>query len=187
MNKIILITGYDRCGKDYVASKLADYLNADIKHLADTLKDIVCDILNLKREELEEFKDNEHYISRHITKTNIMPDLCSVRNYIIKVATTLRKNIGEHIFIEAIKDKIKESNKDYIIIPDIRFLIEYEELSKSFNTFTIKIDSELDNCGKNDIKYEVDKIPYDYIFKNTEDIIEFVENLKSLIRNINEE
>jgi len=189
MSKVILITGYDRCGKDYVASKLANYLNADIEHLADPLKDIVCDITNLNREELEDLKNNYYsylnieygYNGRDRTQT------LNFRNFIIKVGATLRKNIGEHIFVEAIKNRIKESDKDYVIIPDIRFLIEYKELSKSFNTFTIRIESELDSCGKNDIKYEVDKIPYDYVFKNTEDIIEFAENLKSLIRVINEQ
>jgi len=183
MSKVILITGYDRCGKDYVASKLANYLNADIEHLADPLKNIVSDILDLNREELEDLKNNPYssldidfgYNGRSRTQT------LRFRKFIIKVGTILRKNVSEYIFIEAIKNIIKESNKDYVIIPDVRFLIEYEELSKSFNTFTIKIDSELDSCGKNDIKYEVDKIPYDHVFKNTEDIIEFGDNLKNLI------
>jgi len=184
--KVILVTGYDRCGKDYLADKLANYLDADIAHLADPLKDIVCDMLDLNREELEELKNNAYslldigygYNGRDRTQT------LNFRKFIIKVGTILRKNVGEYIFIEAIKNIIKESNKDYVIIPDVRFLIEYKELSKSFNTFTIKLDSELDSCGRNDVKYEVDKIPYDYIFKNTEDIIEFAENLKNLIEKI---
>ena len=186
MSKVILITGYDRCGKDYVAIKLVNYLNAEIEHLADPLKDIVCDIAKLDREELEDLKNNYYsylnieygYNGRERTQT------LNFRNFIIKVGATLRKNIGEHIFVEAIKNRIKKSNKDYVIVPDVRFLIEYEELSKSFNTFTIRLNSELDNCGKNGNKYEVDKIPYDYVFNNTEDIIEFAENLKNLIEKI---
>ena len=184
--KVILITGYDRCGKDYLADKLANYLDAAIIHLADPLKDIVCDMLGLNREELEDLKNNYYscldieygYNGKDRSQT------LNFRNFIIKIASILRKNISEHVFTEATKNRIKESNKDYIIIPDVRFLIEYEELSKSFNTFTIKLDSELDSCGKNGIKYEVDKIPYDYMFKNTEDIIRFAENLKDLIKNI---
>jgi len=184
--KVILITGYDRCGKDYLANKLTDYLNADIEHLADPLKDVVCGILDLKRNELEDLKNNPYsyltidyeYNGRSRTQS------INFRKFIIKTATILRKNISEHIFIETIKDRIKKSDKDYVIVPDIRFLVEYEELSKSFNTFTIKLDSELDTCGRNDIKYEVDKIPYDCLFLNTEDDVRFVKNLKDLIEKI---
>jgi len=185
-SKVILITGYDRCGKDYLANKLSQYLDADIVHLADSLKDIVCDLLDTEREELENLKNSPYaYIDIEYNYDGVRKSqTIGFRAFIIRVASAIRNNISKNVFIESVKNKIRESNKEYIIVPDARFLLEYEELSKDFDLYSIRLESKLDTCGKNGERYEVDLIPYDCVFTNTKDERMFTNYLEELVEKI---
>ena len=187
---IIMITGYDRCGKDYIAQKLKEDLNADVIHLADSLKNICCDILDINRETLEVCKNKNGLIEIETSipcySNEVFPSTHNVRNFIIKVATSIREHLGENVFIDALKENIFKSKKDVIIVPDVRFEIEYYSIKNmnNANTVLIKIDSDLEECGKNGIKYEVDNLNPDIVFKNTKNERSFNINYGWLLKEI---
>jgi len=186
MKKLILITGYDRCGKDYLANYLSVYYNAEILYLADVLKDIVSDILNIGKEDLEKCKNTEHSWIDIILNSDYKISITkNCREFIINVAGILRKYLGKDVFINILINKINSSKKDIIIIPDVRFLIEYEKLRKEYNAMVVKIDSELKECGKNGFRYEVDEIKEDIVFNNNLNKDIFNNNFSSLVDVIN--
>ena len=187
---VVMITGYDRCGKDYIAQKLKEDLNADVIHLADSLKNICWDILDIDRETLEACKNKNGLIEIETSipcfSNKVFPSAYNARNFIIKVATSIRKHLGKNVFIDALKENIFNSKKDIIIVPDVRFEIEYYSIKNMNNTNTvlIKIDSDLEECGKNGIKYEVDNLNPDILFKNTKNERSFNINYDWLLKEI---
>ena len=176
--KVILITGYDRCGKDYVAEKLKEVFNAKVIHLADGLKDICSDILGIDKNILDGLKNKRGLVeietSAPLATSKIYPITYEVRKFIIKVADSLRARIGKKVFIKMTLDKVYDSKEEVIIIPDVRFMIEELEIAREIvktkgKVVTLKVTGDLPDCGKNNEKYEVDDLAVDLVFKNTTD------------------
>jgi hypothetical protein len=162
MYRFIAIIGYDDCGKDTTAKllkkKLAEkMINSKITSFAYPLKGICSELLGVSIDELEEMKKNNDIVYLHKKQ-------CTTRDFIIQVASSLRKHFGDNLFAKHIATSNHE--EDFIIVPDMRFLVEYETLRTHGGILVVRLDSNLDNCGKNGKKYDVDYIEHDCVIRN---------------------
>jgi len=161
---IIGIVGLDRCGKDTFAKMLVKEFKKHkkevaIRSFADKLKDVTADIMKVDRHLLEKMKNDNILVSNGI-------EIMTTRDYIIRVADSIRKNLGEDVFIDALKKELnKIENIDIVILPDTRFVLE-AEMIKQMNGLVVRLHSDTSNCGKNGKRYEVDKIKPDVNVKN---------------------
>ena len=173
MRKIILINGKKRAGKDYVAKILKEKLgNCKIFHYADALKQIIADTFEISLEELENFKNENVEIIFNNRKTTF-------RRILQCFATEAIKPVfGNNIWKRIVLEKIKETNAEYIIIPDFRFPEEYIE-----GSYTVKVlggeqlDSHISEHALNNFKF-------DYIIDNTkkEDLTHWIDTLLKIIK-----
>lgn len=139
--KIIFINGKKRSGKDTTAEMLQQELlkeNKTVKVLAfaDKLKDMVCEIFDIGRVELEEYKNNpdlwniavggtweyDPYDYReptcYINKTDFRTFLDIFGN---KIAKSLG---GDSVWADKVLEIIENLDEEYFIISDFRFPIE---------------------------------------------------------------
>lgn len=173
MRKIILINGKKRAGKDYVAKILKEKLgNCEIFHYADALKQIISETFEISLEELENFKNENVEITFNDKRTTF-------RRILQCFATEAIKPVfGNNIWKRIVLEKIKETNAEYIIIPDFRFPEEYIESS-----YTVKVlggeqlDSHISEHALNNFKF-------DYIIDNTkkEDLTPWIDTLLKIIK-----
>lgn len=173
MRKIILINGKKRAGKDYIANILKEKLgNCEIMHYADALKQIISETFEISLEELENFKNENVEIIFNNRKTTF-------RRILQCFATEAIKPVfGNNIWKRIVLEKIKETNAEYIIIPDFRFPEEYIE-----DSLTVKVlggeqlDSHISEHALNNFKF-------DYIIDNTkkEDLTHWIDTLLKIIK-----
>lgn len=173
MRKIILINGKKRAGKDYVAKILKEKLgNCEIFHYADALKQIISETFEISLEELESFKNENVEITFNDKRTTF-------RRILQCFATEAIKPVfGNNIWKRIVLEKIKETNAEYLIIPDFRFPEEYIE-----GSYTVKVlggeqlDSHISEHALNNFKF-------DYIIDNTkkEDLTHWIDTLLKIIK-----
>ena len=173
MRKIILINGKKRAGKDYIANILKEKLgNCEIMHYADALKQIISETFEISLEELENYKNENVEITFNGKRTTF-------RRILQCFATEAIKPVfGNNIWKRIVLEKIKETNAEYIIIPDFRFPEEYIE-----GSYTVKVlggeqlDSHISEHALNNFKF-------DYIIDNTkkEDLTPWIDTLLKIIK-----
>lgn len=173
MRKIILINGKKRAGKDYIANILKEKLgNCEIMHYADSMKQIIADTFEISLEELDNYKNENVEITfngKRITFRRVLQCFAT---------EAIKPVFGNNIWKRIVLEKIKETNAEYIIIPDFRFPEEYIE-----DSLTVKVlggdtnDTHISESALNDFKF-------DYIIDNTnkEDLTYWINGLLELIK-----
>ena len=126
--KIILINGKKRSGKDYFARLLQDelYKNKKTSYVigfADPIKEIISKTLNVSLSDLDTFKNDKEKII--VRKNGFQEIITDFRQVLQTFGTEAMKPIfGDDIWVQLLIKKAKESNVDYVIVPDFRFLCE---------------------------------------------------------------
>lgn len=173
MRKIILINGKKRAGKDYIANILKEKLgNCEIMHYADALKQIISKTFEISLEELDNYKNENVEITFNGKRTTF-------RRILQCFATEAIKPVfGNNIWKRIVLEKIKETNAEYIIIPDFRFPEEYIE-----GSYTVKVlgGEQLDNHIS---EHALNNFKFDYIIDNTkkEDLTHWIDTLLKIIK-----
>jgi len=156
--KVIAIVSGSRCGKDKTAKIFKWYyekLNKKVTiiSLAYPLKKMVANELNINIETLDKYKNNK-------VKITIDNEELETREYIKKYARGMESKYGKDYFINILLDTVHVLKDDIIIIPDLRFPIEYDKLYNSdLDVKYIRLDSNLEDCINdneviNDIEYD---------------------------------
>lgn len=182
MIKMIAICGQKRSGKDTIANIICDnypnYKNVKISgHLKDTLKLL----FNFNDEQIEgdlkDIKDDYWDIEPRKLMQFIGTEIMQYE--IQKVLPNIDRKFWIKTFINKyIKECINDSNK--LIVTDLRFIHEYDELKKH-NFIIIKVENNnLTNNDDHISETEYLKIPSDYIIKNNGTI----KDLKINIHNV---
>ena len=149
---IIGICGHKGSGKAYLGNLLKEYTGFKVVHFADPIKDILCDLFKISKDELNELKNSE---DSKILGTNMRS--------ILQVFGTniMQRFCGKRIWVDLV---LKEDN---LIIADVRFQHEVDAILEK-GGFIIKLDSP---CLDSHISESgIDKIPdscFKYIFDNT--------------------
>ena len=185
---IITINGNTRCGKDTLAKLLKRYSSKYtdsvlILPFADYLKKVVGDILKISPAELDKRKEDLFDLYGCVSDVTF-------RDIIIDIAAALRGNFGKDVFMNEYKKEI--NNYDLIIIPDMRFQTEYDDLVKFMynNNITVtflKLDSNIDSCKVVSATDEAIQGEFDYIVENKQGEFHKLENqARRIIKNIYE-
>ncbi len=174
--RIIAICGHKRSGKDTIANYLVKYGYKNIK-IADQLKTITKQLFNFTNDQVE-LDIKEHIDERWgISPRQAMQFIgTEIMQYEIQ---KLLPNIGRRFWIKSFIEKDIENNNDRIVISDMRFLHEYEELKK-YNIFVIMV-TRPDYCNKSNHISETDylNIPADLVITNdgtVEDLLIKIDN-----------
>ena len=211
---IITITSYDRCGKDFVASRMESMLvkngyRCRILHFSDALKDFVGTVLGLpidKYEKMLEHKDKVHTGVEMFLDNGDEKEFyrrrVRLRDLLINVSKDLRRKYGEDFFVNFTIDEIDKDNKtEVFIIPDLRFGVEYRGLRKyvkdklkkvhllrykDLKMHNVFLESHLESCGKNGKRYELDYIAekIEHTIRNDSDIKRLDTNIELLLKRI---
>jgi hypothetical protein len=184
MAKFIALTGYDDCGKDFIASAIKEQLEekgykVKIKSFADPLKDVCCKLIGVSRYVLDRMKKDDKILYLGI-------ETLTTRDFIIRVADTEKEIHGNDIYI---KRMLKDTDEyDFIIVPDLRFRKEAEFIDDQ-DGLIFKVNSDIPACGKNGKRYEVDKIEVDGNIRNiykAKELVKYKE-VKIVVRYIEED
>ena len=149
---IIGICGHKGSGKDYLGAILKEFTGFKVVHFADPIKDILCEVFKISKDELNELKNSE---DSKILGTNM-------RSILQTFGTDVMQNMfGKRVWVDLV---LKEDN---LIISDVRFQHEVDAILEK-GGFVIKLDSP---CLDSHISESgIDKIPdscFKYIFDNT--------------------
>ena len=190
---IVLVTGEAGSGKDYFAERLSAKLRQRlnlvfISRLADPIYKIAEVILG--EEVVEKYSDRD-------LKEEIIPRInMSLRELLQKIGTEFIRNmIDEDYFVKEVIFKSRRYPSDIIIVPDCRFMNEYQEFKKEFkNVIVVNIVGDRfrleqnRRCHTSELGYK--EIPADYTINNTyepncmdNNIIEIVEYINLLQTN----
>jgi hypothetical protein len=170
--KIIAICGLKRSGKDTIADYLcSNYGYTKIK-IANPLKQGLKVMFGFTDEQLESDKKDEIDPRWEVQPRKIMQFIgTEVMQYQLQ---QIIPGIGRKVWIRSlVEEYINDSkhNDKLFVIPDLRFLHEYEELSKH-NTLFWRVDriTELDKlnhvCDLHISEKEYLQIPVSHVFKN---------------------
>lgn len=169
-NIIIALCGLKRCGKDTLTEYVCNTYNFKHMKISSKLKDIIKILFDFTPEQIEG-NTKETIDSRwDITPRNAM-QFVGTDVFQFKIQD-LMPSVGRKFWIRSfLKDVPQNQN---IIISDMRFLHEYEELLKytsdnNFRFMVIKIIRNINNLEEKDnhiSEIEYLDIPCNYIFEN---------------------
>jgi len=182
-NTVILVSGYKRSGKDFVSNILQNELKDSVKYsYAYPLKKILADSFGISVEELENYKNIKANIDVPISFVTYKR-LTDFRALLQVFGTEAMKqwfgaNVWSDLFI---KQDLKQK---YIIIPDWRFKLEYEEAKKYYkNVITLRVnDNNISNTDTHSSETELEGYKFDYIIDNTKKDESILEEIDKFIK-----
>jgi hypothetical protein len=190
--KIILINGQKRAGKDTTAEFLKqDLLNkgksVEIFAFADKLKDMVCEMFNLTKSQLDYYKNQEFNIFAEIVEERVNfineQKLTDFRTFLDIFGNKIAKTLGgNNVWADIVLKQVQESDSEYFILSDFRFPIEFEVfMNKGFKFSTIKVQRDL---PKSNLESEnaLKDFYFDIILDNNSDL----ESLRVKVSRISE-
>ena len=188
--KIIAICGYKRSGKDTIAKYLEKKYN--YKHLKITykLKECIKLLFNLNNNDLEEKKE-EINNKWNVSPRNMM-QFIGTEMFQYKIQELL-PDIGKNFWIKTflndnLVNKLRKNENFNIVISDLRFLHEYEELSKlNLPIIIIKVVNDNIMIDENNSLHisekEFLKIPLTHQINNNKDLNELYNQIEKIMKN----
>lgn len=180
---IIAICGKRRSGKDTVACMIKDLLpQYEIKKIAEPLKKGIQCFFGFTDDQIETNEKDEIDTFWDIKPRDVMQYIgTEIMQYKIN---ELIPNLNKNFWI---KSFIKNNNvvEKYIIISDLRFLHEYNELKK-YNCIFIKIENINAPEDNHVSEQEFEKIQVDYIIKNNYTIDQLKNNVFKFVNKFNQ-
>jgi dephospho-CoA kinase len=169
--RIIAICGARRCGKDTLAHILEEHYGYKHLKISQELKSIVSQLFSFNQEQLE--NDNKDFVDERygITPREIMQFFgTEMMQYKLgELLPSMGKKFWIKLFIERY---IKTNPYEKIVVSDMRFIHEYEELKK-YNALVVQIKRN-NNPYKNDkldnhiSEKEYKEIPVDLMLENND-------------------
>lgn len=193
--KVVLINGKKRSGKDWTADKIKDELNergysVKVMSFAQPMKTIVSKTFGISEDQLDEYKNDTELFGIEIkVYPNNQPQgtlhYVTFREILQWFGTEAMKPIfGDDVWASLLFKQAKESDVDFVLVPDFRFLIEYDE---SALTLKIRNDEIEAQCtDRHASETELDNFVFDYEIDNTgyrdttDDVSEFCDKLERI-------
>jgi len=198
--KIILVTGYRGCGKDYISDLIIkEFKNTEnfkiLRYtISDKLKKFISKMYSIPLNHIEKYKREPKAASFEIGYKKY-----NMRSLLVHTANTMRDFFGTEFWIKILYKDIekdleisKENDKMLIpLITDVRFLAEVDFLQKKFsreNMLIINIASNCETCesGNQDEKDLIDIETDINFFNNCKDSKDFSNSFEELIYKIKE-
>jgi hypothetical protein len=182
MKEIILINGLPRSGKDTMADYLVKYHDYKKISFADSLKDIIAVSLDISRETLDNFKNDD--VQLRFQETNGYNEkLMNFRTLLQRFGTEATKPIfGNDIWSRLLYEKIMKSEHNKFVVPDFRFLIEYVPSNNyKLKTILVKDERELPTVGHaSDVELYQNDFDFDCIIENLGTLDDYYNNIANL-------
>lgn len=172
MNKtfplVIAICGKRRCGKDTIANYLKTKYDFEHVKISSKLKNVIKILFNFTDEQME--NDSKELIDDKwkVSPRQVMQFMgTDIMQYEIQ---KLLPNINRSFWIKSLIEDLKYTNKK-IVISDLRFLHEYEELKKVSNKiYVIKVERQCEHdtlsTDTHCSELEMVNIPCDFVLQN---------------------
>lgn len=172
-NLIIAICGLKRSGKDTIAKYISEKYQLKHVKISDTLKNSIQLLFNIDKEDLEyDAKDivNTHW---NVSPRKIM-DFIGTHVFQYEIQKII-PNIGRNFWIDNL---LKKESKNNIVISDLRFIHEFEEIKK-LNSKTLIIRVVRDCTSTNGLASEIEQehIPADITFNNNGSIKDLYQSI----------
>lgn len=124
--KFVLLNGPPGCGKDTAASQLIPYLHFQHLKFAAPIKRMVCGLLNISMQELEELKDIP-YPMLQLDNGAIVAEYGTIRQLLISLSEeVLKPAYGNDFFGRALWNDAKKSSAKMFLVSDSGFASEAE-------------------------------------------------------------
>jgi hypothetical protein len=129
--RIIAIMGYKRSGKDTLADYLESNFNFTKMSIAEPLKESCKLLFGLTENEVNtDEKDKPLHNWNNLSSRQIL-QFFGTEMMQFKLAE-LMPSIGRNFWMKSLINRIENSNKKNIVIPDVRFYHEYQSLIDHF-------------------------------------------------------
>lgn len=173
MNKtlpfVVAICGKRRCGKDTIANYLQNNYNFEHIKISSKLKNVIKILFNFNDNQME--SDEKELIDEkwNVSPRQVMQFIgTDIMQYEIQ---KLLPNVNRSFWIKSLIEEYKNTNKN-LVISDLRFLHEYEELKKVSNKIYIikverKCSHDLSSTDTHSSETEMINIPCDFIINNS--------------------
>ena len=141
MNKIVLINGKKRSGKDFTANLIKEEIErrgytCEIMSFASPMKFIVSKLFGITEDELDLYKNDKYPIYTQDSYGDL-DYITDFREVLQRFGTEAMKPIfGDNVWASILYDKAHKSQSDVVLVPDFRFLIEH---INSQSVLTLKI------------------------------------------------
>ena len=184
MPRIIGICGRRRCGKDTIANFLNKDYGYDNKKISTDLKRVIQILFGFSDAQVE--SDAKDIIDERwgLTPRKAMQFFgTEVMQYKIQ---EILPGIDNKFWI---KSFIKQYNDERpIVISDLRFLHEFEELKKikSANVFVIRVEREIENMDQHISENDYLNIPTNTIIDNNGSLDDLYEKIRSCLVKLND-
>jgi len=211
IKKVILINGLARSGKDTSAKIMQEELikqgySVKVLAFADKLKDMVCEMFNISREELDDYKNTKRSmaVKDGYDKGDYF-NLTDFRTFLDIFGNKIAKTLGgESVWADIVLRDVEESTGEYFIISDFRFPIEcevFEEFNSNwydnncdylgninlselpFSIITVQVQRDIPRMDLESEK-ALDKFVFDYIIDNNSDLDSLKGNVKEVLDRI---
>jgi len=197
---VVGLTGHIGVGKTHIMKQLCGYLQDEgyvvcIDSLASPLKKLIQAIAYATKNDLElqlvdfVFYGSEDKLLHDLIVANwstlkVIVDKCdgNWRCLAQEIGSFFRQQYGYDFWVELLKERIVKLKEkcivDFFIVPDVRYVNEYQILKRNFNdTFLmIRVDRPIENILKSlditeseyekqlkhESEIEIDSIPYDF-------------------------
>lgn len=179
VTKLIGLNGKARSGKDSFASIVSESKRVKVISFAEPMRKFVCDILDIKREDLDGIKEDK----------NDLFGGKSPREFLQKLGTEFgRETISNSIWIDSAKVKIKNAiaskKYDYVIVTDVRFDNE-AALIHSLGGLIFKVTRPLVEIDLSSHKSEqgIDEKYVDILFLNDKSLSDYKIKISEIMGN----
>jgi hypothetical protein len=186
--KVIAICGLKRSGKDTIADYLCNKYDCKKVKIATPLKDALKVLFNFTDEQLEGSDKDKIDASWGIEPRRLMQFFgTEVMQYQLQ---DIMPKIGRNFWIKRLVDEHiinnNDTHKKIIVIPDLRFVHEYEIL-KQYNTVFWRIDRTFQtdtSLTQHISEQEYMNIPVGHIYKNNNSKELLYQDIDNVMRNI---
>jgi len=209
--KVILINGLARSGKDTTAKIMQEELikqgySVKVLAFADKLKDMVCEMFNISRDELDDYKNNK--VNMYLGEEYYSYPLTDFRTFLDIFGNKIAKTLGgESVWADIVLNDIQNSEEEYFIVPDFRFFIEYDVFHEHnfgwydtnaddfgsinleetpFNITTVQVQRDIPKMNLESEK-ALNNFVFDYFIDNNSDLDSLKGNVKELLGKILQE
>lgn len=176
MKTVILIGHKKRQGKDTLAKMLSEITGGEIVRFADPIKAIIADTFGMTIQELEDAKNDGEYI-HHSTwseewNSDEFPggDRHTYRQVLQRFGQSMKNHFEEDVWASLATENVWDCNTDVVIIPDLRFDVEYLTMWRAFlkeNVITVNVTRPgHDSSDEHESETELDGFAYDHTITN---------------------
>lgn len=178
MLRVILVSGYKRSGKDYVAEKLNERIeDSQVLAFAEPIKEILATTLGISKSTFDKYKNNSELL---FTLDGTLVTDC--RSMIQQFGNeAMKSQFGNEVWTNLLISKLPVDG--VVIVSDWRFIVEYEGIvAKADEVITIRVIDDNLTAGTHASEHELDNFPFMYQLNNTPKSNDILESIDLLVK-----